>query len=319
MNQTPIDKEAVITEWNKLHQSDGSRDLDSKTVPQLRLLAQSFGLSESHVKVYGNTTYKKSWQAALRIALVLYKSTSTSSESMHDSSDEERDSDDAVSDHESDDDDDFDSNDRAVHALHVERAQLEKEKHAFELDKKAYAVTVEERTQFENEKATFESEKRANSLSLEERIKMTAQANQFAKREQEFIRKEKDFAKRQANFEKHVRELQASVQKHKNEIGKKDVEIRKLSEDNKKRKRVHDRAISDVTRALKRLKGETYWSYSPPSSWTGADVLLWNRYRCKSLVGGHEFSSDHLRVNGRAPKWRTASAVREALCAAIKL
>lgn len=331
-NPSTIDKKEFLGEWQTLHQSDGSLVLDSMTTAELRKVARNFGLTDSHAKLYGNTSYKKTWQSAIRVAIMLYSSTVKTSEIA--SSDE---SDDESS---SDDDDDFDDDDQAALALNSERAQFEKDKSAFESEKAAFesekatlesekskfeseksanAVTVQERAQFEAKKAAFESEKSARAVLVQERAAFSQKLRELSRKEQSFVRKEKDLEKRQGEYEKRLKEFETSINRKKIEAAKKENEIRKLKEENKKRKRIHDRAISDITYTLKRLKGEKYWTYSPPPSWTGTDALLWNRYKCKSLVGGNEFSSDHLRVNGRAPKWRDVSAVRAALCAAINL
>ena len=310
-NSSTVDKKAFLSEWQTLHQSVDSCVLDTLTTAELRKVARGFGLSDSHAKLYGNTSYKKTWQAAIRVAIMLFSSTVKSSEFESDD-----DSDDESS---SDDDDDFDDDDMALHSLNQEREQFEKDKAAFEAEKSAHAVTVQERAQFEIEKAAFEAEKSVRAVTVEERAKLSQKLREHSRKEQTFLRKEKDLEKRQALHLKDRKEFEACINRKKFETAKKEAEIRKLKDENKKRKRLHDRAIADVTYTLKRLKGEKYWTYSPPSSWTGTDALLWNRYKCKSLVGGNEFSSDHLRVTGRAPKWRDVAAVRAALCAAINL
>lgn len=333
-----VDKKAFLAEWQTLHQSDDSRVLDTLTTAELRKVARGFGLVDSHAKLYGNTSYKKTWQAAIRVAIMLFSSTVKSSEFESDdesSSDEDNEFD--------DDDDDFNDDDMALHSLNQERAQFEKDKVTFEAEKSAHAVTVQERAefearklafesiktahtvtvqeraQFEIEKAQLESEKSARAVTVEERANLSQKLRQLSRKEETFLRNEKDLEKRQALHLKDRADFEACINRTKIETAKKETEIRKLKDENKKRKRLHDRAIADVTYTLKRLKGEKYWTYSPPSSWTGTDALLWNRYKCKSLVGGNEFSSDQLRVNGRAPKWRDVTAVRAALCAAINL
>ena len=108
------------------------------------------------------------------------------------------------------------------------------------------------------------------------------------------------------------------VKELKRRLDEKDTEILKATSLAKKRKRERDDSIQDKQRTLfeikqlyKRLKGDKTWTYDIPAQVTGPSATLWQRYKCKRVVGCNEFGSDMLRPRG--PSWLSIAEVEAAL------
>jgi hypothetical protein len=154
----------------------------------------------------------------------------------------------------------------------------------------------------------------------------------FYREKKEHERARQDLEMRKKTLEKDRSQFEAQKLAQSSKLKKMQTEINFFRSQSLKRKREADsvqatakramtekhRAISDIERVLRQLKGEKYWSYGCPSQLRGTDAALWSKYKCKRLINGKEYSSDVLRgPKGQVPKWQNLTEVVNVLCSQV--
>ena len=169
-------------------------------------------------------------------------------------------------------------------------------------------------------------------VSVEQRANFYREKKEHERAKKQVERLRQDLEKRKKTLEKDRSQFEAQKLAQSSKLKKMQTEINFFRSQSLKRKREADsvqvtakramtekhRAISDIERVLRQLKGEKYWSYGCPSQLRGTDAALWSKYKCKRLINGKEYSSDVLRgPKGQVPKWQNLTEVVNVLCSQV--
>ena len=317
-NATAKEAEQVLAAWNRIHDDDRRNKLYNLTRVELVQLASKLGLDSKHASIYGNTTYKNTWINAIQIA---YDTISRAPDK------------DVVLLSEMDYDDEFDSTNlvsakKEREALKKEREDIQKERAEFEkAQEEALNAAQEAWANLEKARAELGESTIDERTAFAQKTKEHGHAvKALSRRENDLKRREdelktqteafhQDTTAREKKLKQHFEQIQrmkAASTKRKRE----NADLKKENDEYKSRKR---RLEHDVAVALKRFNGEACWSYACPSAFSGANAALWRKYKCKQRVPGSVYSSDRLRHNGQAPKWKSLTEVEQALTKTLLL
>lgn len=174
--------------------------------------------------------------------------------------------------------------------------------------KQQQGVSIQERANFYREKkehAGLREKLRRSQINHEQRMKT-------------FATEKARFDGVKAQQQTMLQKMQAQLDHFRSESRKRKRSTEHLETASKRATTEKNRAIADIERVLRQLKGEKYWSFACPSQLRGTDAALWSKFKCKRLINGQQYSSDVLRgPKGQVPKWSTLTEVVNVLCSQV--